>query len=453
MIHKPYLHLYWSKDPVFGTPIFSQLMRRDRFEQIRKMIHFTNPLLADPTQNLSKLDTYLNALRERYKSIYIPERDIAVDEYLSLWKGRLRFKIYIPSKRERYGVKIYMLCESATGYLRDFIVYTGADTIYPEPPHQLPKPFEQYKSPSKVVLALLAGLFNKGYSLALDNLYTAPELLKALWSLLTDAYGTLRKKEGLPPDFWSWKPVKGVGEPGIVKFCEEKYMTMRWNDPYKTKSNKVVSLMSTRHTGAVIDSGKIHHSTDRPILKPDVIVSYNKSMGGVDNLSRVIVPYTLARKGVKWYRKIAEVFLDFTVYNAFIVYKKLNPGKKTTHLQFRQEIINQIITFFVCRSQSNNRGRGFAFTPHLNPLRLKGKHFLKPIPTMPGKTVKRRKCIRCTAMGKRKDTSYECRKCNVSLCLDPCFEIYHTKRHYDREEKDLSEGEDEDEADVEMDFE
>ena len=36
------------------------------------------------------------------------------------------------SKRERFGVKIFMLCESRTGYLLNFIIYTGATTEYPD---------------------------------------------------------------------------------------------------------------------------------------------------------------------------------------------------------------------------------------------------------------------------------------------------------------------------------
>ena len=82
-------------------------------------------------------------------------------------------------------------------------------------------------------------------------------------------------------------------------------MVLRWNDAYKTKKMKVVSMMSTKHTGQLQQTGKIHHATKLPIRKPDVIASYNKIMGGVDNLSRVLVPYALARKGVKWYRKLA----------------------------------------------------------------------------------------------------------------------------------------------------
>ena len=41
IIKKPELHLYWSNRHIFSTPIFPRLMRRDRYEQIRKMIHFT----------------------------------------------------------------------------------------------------------------------------------------------------------------------------------------------------------------------------------------------------------------------------------------------------------------------------------------------------------------------------------------------------------------------------
>lgn len=59
--------MHWSKDNIIDTPIFSRLMRRDCFEQIRKMIHFTNPLEKQPTDSLSKLRSFVEALREKFK--------------------------------------------------------------------------------------------------------------------------------------------------------------------------------------------------------------------------------------------------------------------------------------------------------------------------------------------------------------------------------------------------
>jgi len=49
-------------------------------------------------------------------------------------------------------------------------------------------------------------------------------------------------------------------------------------------------------------------------------------MGGVDTLSRVIIPFSVQRKGLKWYRKLAELFIDISVYNAYILWKKLHPN-------------------------------------------------------------------------------------------------------------------------------
>ena len=108
-------------------------MRRDRSEQLRKMEHFSDPENEDPMDSLRKLRFFLEYLVTRFKENYIPAVHLAIDEHLSLWKGRLSFRIYIPTKRERYGVKIFMLCESKTGYLLNFIIYTGATTEYPLP--------------------------------------------------------------------------------------------------------------------------------------------------------------------------------------------------------------------------------------------------------------------------------------------------------------------------------
>ena len=67
-------------------------------------------------------------------------------------------------------------------------------------------------------------------------------------------------------------------------------------------------------------------------------------MGGVDTLSRVIYPYSIQRKGLKWYRKVAELFIDINIYNSFVLWKKIN-NVDGTHLGFRQKLINEIISF------------------------------------------------------------------------------------------------------------
>lgn len=94
----------------------------------------------------------------------------------------------------------------------------------------------------------MEGFYHQGYELVVNNLYTS-ELLRGLFLNSTESFGTLRKKKGLPTDFWKWKPVKGIGEPPMINFCEEILMVCRWNDAHKANSTKIVSMLSTKHTG------------------------------------------------------------------------------------------------------------------------------------------------------------------------------------------------------------
>ena len=64
---------------------------------------------------------------------YVPGREVAVDESLIAFKGRLIFRQYVSSKHARYGVKLYRLCESTSGYTYKFCVYGRRDSRI-EPP-------------------------------------------------------------------------------------------------------------------------------------------------------------------------------------------------------------------------------------------------------------------------------------------------------------------------------
>jgi hypothetical protein len=50
------------------------------------------------------------------------------------------------------------------------------------------------------------------------------------------------------------------------------------------------------------------------------------------------------------------------------------------------------------------------------------------------KSDSRRRCFFCshTTRGPKHETktSYECKECNVGLCVVPCFEAYHTLKHF-----------------------
>jgi hypothetical protein len=91
-------------------------------------------------------------LNAKFRSVYTPECYVPVDESLMTWK------VYIPSKRSRFGTKSFELCEAKSGYVWNFIIYTVQDTVFDE---SLKK--ESYCS--KEVLQLMAPLLHQRYHL------------------------------------------------------------------------------------------------------------------------------------------------------------------------------------------------------------------------------------------------------------------------------------------------
>lgn len=93
------------------------------------MLHLANN--DDPTPEagrLYKVKDVLDRIKQAFKAQFSPFQDLVIDESMILFKGRLIFKQYIKTKRHRFGIKLYVLCDCETGYVLDFIVYTGAET-------------------------------------------------------------------------------------------------------------------------------------------------------------------------------------------------------------------------------------------------------------------------------------------------------------------------------------
>lgn len=137
IIRKPTTQTYWTKDELLSTPIFIKIMHRDRFLSIKTNLHFSNKKKKknDKLFKINKIQLYL---KKKFKTTIDPERDLSLDESLMLFKGRLGWKQYLTLKRSRFGIKIYMIFESNSGYVWDFIIYTGHGTKYNKIYNNLP---------------------------------------------------------------------------------------------------------------------------------------------------------------------------------------------------------------------------------------------------------------------------------------------------------------------------
>ncbi|XP_035208278.1 piggyBac transposable element-derived protein 4-like [Stegodyphus dumicola] len=235
IIRKPEIRMYWSKVEIFQSPIFPKLLSFRRYSEIKRYLHFSNNETYDaeihPHPKLNKIWPVFDHINKKCSSLYTPERDIRIDESLLLYKGRMKWKQYIPLKRARFGIKMYLLCESKTGYLYSSIIYTGKGT-------NLSDAYREMPVSTQVVLSLIEPLLDKGYCLTTDNFYTSPQLADFLVKRQTDTYGTLKStRKEVPSEIRNKKLKKG----DVIAFQRGKVMAMKWKD------KKDVCLLSTIH--------------------------------------------------------------------------------------------------------------------------------------------------------------------------------------------------------------
>ncbi len=77
---------------------------------------------------MHKIRHIFTAITSSFRRVFVPYKDLCVDESLMKWKGRLAFRQYIPTKRSRFRVKFFVLCDVLTGYVQDMVIYTGSTT-------------------------------------------------------------------------------------------------------------------------------------------------------------------------------------------------------------------------------------------------------------------------------------------------------------------------------------
>ncbi|XP_020298401.1 piggyBac transposable element-derived protein 4-like [Pseudomyrmex gracilis] len=189
LVQKGAIQNYWSTDPLLKTPIFRKIMRRNRYLQILRFLHFSNneEIVNHP---LKKLKPVIDDLREKFSNSILPGQNLCIDESLVLWKKKLYFKQFLPLKQHRFGIKLFELVDCKTGFLIDFIVYTESDTNY-----------EKFGVgiTGDIVAYFLKTFFNKGHVIYMDNWYLSPGLTEFLHDRDTGICGTVKKNRKFMP--------------------------------------------------------------------------------------------------------------------------------------------------------------------------------------------------------------------------------------------------------------
>ena len=312
-----------------------QVMPRDRFLALHAFWHLNdNTFMGLPTDEdydkLYKIRPLYNHLRDIFPCLYAPGENLAVDESMVPWRGRVAWRQFIANKPVRYGMKLYFLCESGSGYILKMKMYTGKEGNVREINHG-----------PNVVLDLVKEYYGKNHIIYSDSFFTNFNLVRVLRNNETFHTGTvIKNRKGNPPDIKTVKLKKGE----TVTRQKGDIVCVRYHD------RKDVMLLSSRFTAEPVATGKEQRLTAaqrrsgeiaQPVKKPNLVHMYNQNMNAVDQFDQHLSFYSMNRKTVKWWKRCATHFLHIAKVQAMILHNK-NEEKKYEQLEFTLALITAL---------------------------------------------------------------------------------------------------------------
>lgn len=364
----------WS--PAEGRKCIMQFMSRTRYELISKYLRFDVTSTRQRRRQETKfapMGAVYDMWEQRLSKPFIPYEYVTVDETLVAFRGRCRFKQYMPSKPAKYGLKFWCLCDAATGYCLRMKPYLGLDSAGGARATGLGQ---------HVVLDLTERL-DVGRTVVTDNFFTSLALAQKLRDRNLGLIGTVRKnRREVPEEF-----IQKRSEAGTSMFGFNKDATLV---SYAPKKNRCVILISSEHTQPNIDTES---------GKPEIILAYNHGKGGVDHLDQMCGAYTSRKRTSRWPKCVFQHMVDVTAFNTFVIWKETIGNKLASRRQFLK-----LLGAELCGGEVDTRGN----------IILAAMESLSPAITTSNTMSVRLRCRKC----KTNKTVQRCKKCGNPLCIN-----------------------------------
>ncbi|UYV72085.1 hypothetical protein LAZ67_9001767 [Cordylochernes scorpioides] len=383
----------WARDST-GFELCRIAMSENRFRFLLRVIRFDDKATRNERLRQDKLaavrlilDTFVKNCQKQYS----PSEYIMVDEKLDAFRGKCNFRQYIPSKHNKYGIKLFALVDSKMFYTCNLEIYSGKN---PEGPYNVSN------SPSDVVERLCEPIKGTGRNVTMDNWFTSYSLaLKLLQQYRLTIVGTLkRNKKEIPSEF----VISRGRNVHTSVFGFQSEMTLL---SYKPKENKVVLMLSTLHHDANIDD-----STGE-LKKPEMIMFYNMPKGGVDMMDEMTATYNCARNSRRWPMVIFYSLLNIGAINSQIIhFANGNASKVKSRRHFLKTLSIDLIEEMVKVCTVSGR----------IPCEIKEKasdifNLLEPGPSKKPKIGERHRCKKCQKEKKDRKTIQHCQYCFAFL--------------------------------------
>ena len=266
------IDVLWSSESIC---YYRSAMSKSRFKEILRFIRFDSQrtraarLIDDKAAPISVLWEQMNSNLRKY---YNPSGEITVDEQLFGYRGKTRFTQYIPSKPAKYGIKVWFACDANSFYPLNSKIYTGKNA----------NESRACNVGETVVKSLVHHWEKSGRTIVCDNFFTSLSLGRHLMSKGLALLGTVRQNKTFVPS--EMKPSRErVEMSSVFGFLESKFSLVS----YVPRKGKAVILLSTTPLNNTVVSNVKN--------KPQYILDYNATQGGVDTMDKMVSSYTTKR--------------------------------------------------------------------------------------------------------------------------------------------------------------
>lgn len=387
---------YWSKSSDLSCPAVAETMSRNRFQKIKSVLHAAdNQSLG--SGKMSKIKPLYELLNQSLLMFGVLHENLSIDESMVPYFGRHPCKQFIRGKPIRFGYKCWVIASSC-GLPYKVAVYEG-------------KTDNACKDPlgTRTVMDCLKVCENPAsHHIYFDNFFTSYDLVADLKSLGYRATGTIRENRMKGCPLKTNNDMKKT-ERGSFDYKSDGNVEMvRWND------NSVVTLCSNAVGVEPIRQVKRRVKNKGAVMvsQPHVVGCYNAGMGGVDLFDRALADYRPTIRGKKWYWPLLINAINIAVVYCWRIYQ-ITTNCESRQKDFRRSLVAVMLKKSKPRKSVDSRP-GPSFSVPAEARTDNRNHYPQSCPV--------RRCTVC-----KRNCRIQCVKCNKSLHLSECFQMYHEK--------------------------
>ncbi|XP_022825805.1 uncharacterized protein LOC111355922 isoform X1 [Spodoptera litura] len=383
-------------DPTFSGTRYISVMSKQRFEFLISCLRMDDKSLRPalrPNDPFIPIRNVWDLFIKQCRMNYVPGSEVTIDEQLLGFRGKCPFKIHIPNKAVKYGIKFPMMCDATTRYMIDADPYIGSRT------NTEGMPLGEY-----YVKKLSSSIHGSNRNVTCDNWFISVPLAK---DLIEKPYkltivGAIRSDKLEIPEKMKHSRARPVGS---SMSAYDGSLTLV---SYKQSSSKMIYLLSS------CDESKMINNSSG---KPDILNFYNQTKTAVDSCDRMCSIMSCSRKTNRWPTAVFYGILNMAFLNSAIIYvhNMFNMNQKPLS---RREFMKQLSADLVkpwmeTRVEVTTLKR--SVRDHINQILDKPLCLANNITEDESEPKKRKYCSFCSYKKKRM-SKLICCKCKKSVC-------------------------------------